>query len=168
MKIAVMKDTVTKDTVTKYGVNEKCSFEKRNVAEIFVEKRGFTLPEVCVAFAVFLVGVTGLLGCWNFFNREVADERYRLERYYDVLSAMESLIAVRPVCADSFTFFELEPALTDEISAERHSLASLRRSVTVRLDRVPGMSHIAWAVVEQDGFSLKRLVRCLGGARDER
>ena len=100
MKIAVMKDVVMK-----YGVNEKCCSEKRNVAKNFVAKRGFTLPEVCVAFAVFLVGVTGLLGCWNFFNREVADERYRLERYYDVLSAMESLIAVRPVCADSFTCF---------------------------------------------------------------
>ena len=162
-----MKMAAMKDTVTKYGVNEKCSFEKRNVAEIFVAKRGFTLPEVCVAFSMLLIGVTALLGCWNFFNREVADERYRLERYYDVLSAMESLIAVRPVCADSLTVFELEPALTDESSAERRTLASLRRSVTVCLDRVPGMSRIAWAVVEQDGFSLKRLVRCLGGAHDE-
>ena len=162
-----MKMAAMKDAVTKYGMNEKCCSEKRNVAEIFVEKRGFTLPEVCVAFSMLLIGVTALLGCWNFFNREVADERYRLERYYDVLSAMESLIAARPVCADSLTVFELEPALTDESSAERRTLASLRRSVTVRLDRVPGMSRIAWAVVEQDGFSLKRLIRCLGGAHDE-
>ena len=132
-----------------------------------VMKYGFTLPEVCVALSVLLVGATGLLGCWNFFNREVADERYRLERYYDVLSAMESLIANQPLCADSFSVFEPVPAAVNEFSAERQTLTSLRHSVTVRLDSVPGMAPLAWAVVEQDGFSLKRLVRCLGGAGDE-
>ena len=132
-----------------------------------VMKCGFTLPEVCVALMVLLVGTMGLLGCWNFFNREVADERYRLERYYDVLSAMESLIANQPVCADSFIVFEPEPVLTDEISVERQTLTSLRHSVTVHLDSVPGMARLAWAVVEQDDFSLKRLLRCRGGAGDE-
>ena len=102
-------------------------------------RHGFTLPEVCVALTVLLVGTTALLGCWNFFNREVADERYRLERFYDVQSAMESLIAERPLCADSL--WTLEHAM-------------------VRLDRIPGNLHLAWAVVERDGFSLKRLIRC--------
>ena len=96
-------------------------------------RQGFTLPEVCVALTVFLVGTTALLGGWNFFNREVADERKRLEEFHDVLSSMESLVANRPDCADS---------------------------LSVRLTRVPGNPHLAWAVVEREHYSLKRLVRC--------
>ena len=60
-------------------------------------RRGFTLPEVCVALTVFSVGTTGLLACWNFFNREVADERLLLERYDRVASTMESLVAEVPI-----------------------------------------------------------------------
>ena len=96
-------------------------------------KRGFTLPEVCVALTIFLVGTTALFDGWNFFNREVADERMRLDEFYDVLGAMESLVANRPDCADS---------------------------LSVRLTRVPGNPHLAWAVVEREHYSLKRLVRC--------
>ena len=96
-------------------------------------RHGFTLPEVCVALTVFLVGTTALLGCWNFFNREVADERMRLDEFYDVLETMESLVANRPNCADS---------------------------LSVRLTRVPGSSHLAWAVVASEHYSLRRLVRC--------
>lgn len=107
-------------------------------------RHGFTLPEVCVALAIFLVGTTALLGGWNFFNREVAGERKRLEEFYDVLSSMESLVANRPNCADS---------LTGERSPD--SLV-----VSVRLIRVPGNPHLAWAVVEREHYSLKRLVRC--------
>ena len=95
---------------------------------------GFTLPEVCVALAIFLVGATALLGGWNFFNREVADERMRLEEFYDVLGAMESLVVARPNCDSS--------------------------SVSIRLIRVPGNPHLAWAVVASEHYSLKRLVRC--------
>jgi prepilin-type N-terminal cleavage/methylation domain-containing protein len=105
--------------------------------EIF--RLGFTLPEVCVALAVFLIGTTALLGGWNFFNREIADERYRLERFYGVVSSMESLITERPSC-------------TDSLLALGHA--------TIRLDRVPGSIPLAWAVVAWDGFSLKRLIRC--------
>lgn len=100
---------------------------------------GFTLPEVSVALVVFLVGTTSLLGCWNFFNREVADERCRLERFYNVEFVMESLIAERPLCADSLVMLD---------------------AVSVRLTRVPGNNYLAWAVVERDGFRFKRLVRC--------
>ena len=107
-------------------------------------RHGFTLPEVCVALAIFLVGTTALLDGWNFFNREVADERMRLEKFYDVLGTMESLIASRPNCADS---------LTGERSPD--SLV-----VSVRLIRVPGSSHLAWAVVASEHYSLRRLVRC--------
>ena len=107
-------------------------------------KRGFTLPEVCVALAVFLVGTTALLDGWNFFNREVAGERMRLEEFYNVLGTMESLIASRPNCADSLT--------------GEHSPDSL--VVSVRLTRVPGSQHLAWAVVEREHYSLKRLLRC--------
>jgi prepilin-type N-terminal cleavage/methylation domain-containing protein len=96
-------------------------------------RQGFTLPEVCVALAIFLVGTTALLGGWSFFNREVADERMRLDEFYDVLKTMESLVANRPNCADS---------------------------LSVRLIRVPGSSHLAWAVVASEHYSLKRLVRC--------
>ena len=96
-------------------------------------RHGFTLPEVCVALTVFLVGTTALLSGWNFFNREVAGEWKRLEEFYDVLSSMESLIASRPDCADS---------------------------LSVRLIRVLGSSHLAWAVVASEHYSLKRLVRC--------
>ena len=102
--------------------------------------KGSTLPEVCVALAVFLVGTTGLLACWNFFNREVAGEQSLQERYYGVVSSMESLIAEPPLCADS--------------------LRLLLDSVVVHLDRVPGNRNLAWAVVEKDGLALKRLVRC--------
>jgi len=106
--------------------------------------RGWTLPEVCVAFAVFLVGTTALLGCWNFFNREVASERLLVARFYDVLSAMETLIADRPSCADS-------------LLTERFSDSS---AVAVRLTRVPGSPHLAWAIAAKEGVSLKRLIRC--------
>ena len=101
---------------------------------------GFTLPEVCVALAVFLIGTTALLGAWGFFNREVAEERLRLERFEKVLLAMESLIAERPSCSDS--------------------TALLQISAPVLLKRIPGNKHLAWAVVERDGLALKRLVRC--------
>ena len=102
--------------------------------------KGFTLPEVCVALAVFLIGTTALLGAWGFFNREVAEERLRLERFEKVLLAMESLIAERPSCSDS--------------------TALLQISAPVLLKRIPGNKHLAWAVVERDGLALKRLVRC--------
>lgn len=116
--------------------------------------KGFTLPEVCVALAVFLIGTTALLGCWNFFNREVADERLRLKRLEEVISTMESLIAEHPSCADSAAFSLASVA-------SRSSKAGLSQSSTeVRLVRVPGSPHIAWAVVELGGYSLKRLVRC--------
>ena len=105
---------------------------------------GFTLPEVCVALAIFLVGTTALLGGWNFFNREVADERMRLDEFYDVLETMESLVANRSDCADSLT-------------GERSPDSS---SVSIRLTRVLGSSHLAWAVVASEHYSLKRLVRC--------
>lgn len=113
-------------------------------------RHGFTLPEVCVALAVFFIGTTALLGAWNFFNREVADERMRLERFEKALLTMESLIAERPNCMDSLT-----GALSLNVS---HS--PKLPVVSVRLKRVPGSPHLAWAVVECDGFSLKRLVRC--------
>jgi len=103
-------------------------------------RRGASLPEVCVALTVFLVGATGLLVCWNFFNREVAGERFLLDRYYRVTSSMESLIAEPPLCVDS--------------------LLLLLDSVVVRLERVPGSKRLTWAVVENDGLALKRLVRC--------
>ena len=101
-------------------------------------RRGFTLPEVCVALTVFSVGTTGLLACWNFFNREVGNERLLLERYDHVAATMESLVAEAPPCADTL----------------------FTRTVPVRLERVPGSRHLAWAVAEQDGLSLKRLIRC--------
>ena len=117
---------------------------------------GFTLPEVCVALAIFLVGTTALLGSWNFFNREVAGERKRLEEFYDVLSSMESLVANRPDCADS---------LTGALSRDSAHLLKFARSqesssVSVHLTRVPGNPHLAWAVVEREHYSLRRLVRC--------
>lgn len=102
--------------------------------------KGFTLPEVCVALAVFLIGTTALLGAWGFFNREVAEERLRLERFEEVLSAMESLIAERPSCSDSTALSQI-PA-------------------SVLLKWIPGNKHLAWVVVERDGLALKRLVRC--------
>ena len=111
------------------------------------EKSGFTLPETCVALAVFLAGMAGILGCWNFFNREVADERYRLERFYDVLSTMESLIAERPLCADSLVV--MNPAVEN---SEKMNMATV--------DSEAWSGKLAWAVAEQDEFTLTRLVRC--------
>ena len=111
-------------------------------------RRGATLLEVCVSLAVFLVGTTGLLACWNFFNHEVVDERHRVERFENVLSTMESLVAERPQCADTVNVVTIS------------ALGGLPRdSVTVRLKRVPG-NLLVWAVVEQNGVLLKRLVRC--------
>ena len=102
--------------------------------------KGFTLPEVCVALAVVFIGTTALLGAWGFFNREVVEERLRLEQFEEALSAMESLIAERPSCTDSTALSQI-PA-------------------PVLLKRIPGNKHLAWAVVVRDGYSLKRLVRC--------
>lgn len=113
-------------------------------------RHGFTLPEVCVALTIFFIGTTALLGVWSFFNREVAEERLRLERFEHVFSTMESLIANRPNCVDSLT-----GALSQNVS---HSPES--QVISVRLKRIPGNKHLAWAVVESDGFSLKRLIRC--------
>ena len=115
---------------------------------------GFTLPEVCVSLTIFLVGTTALLGEWNFFNREVAEERLRLERFEDVLSTMESLIMERPSCADS-------ASLLQALASSRSPKSELSQSSTVvRLKRIPGNKHLAWAIVEREGFALKRLVRC--------
>jgi hypothetical protein len=132
------------------------------------EKSGFTLPETCVALAVFLAGMAGILGCWNFFNREVADERYRLERFYDVLSTMESLIAERPLCVDSLVVMnpavenseKMNMATVDSEAVTARFIAPLHRPVTVRLNRVLWSGKLAWAVAEQDEFTLTRLVRC--------
>ena len=115
---------------------------------------GFTLPEVCVALAVLLIGTTAILGAWNFFNREVADERLRLERFEEVLLTMESLIAERPSCADSVALsLASVPSRAPEIELSQSS-------TEVRLKRIPGNKHLVWAVVGRDGYSLKRLVRC--------
>ena len=121
---------------------------------------GFTLPEVCVTLAVLLIGTTALLGEWNFFNREVAGERVRLERFEDVLSTMESLIANPPGCADS-----LAVALSQDsaLVLNAHALKTVHSSeslVSVRLTRVPANPHLAWAVVAREHYSFKRLVRC--------
>ena len=113
-------------------------------------RHGFTLPEVCVALTIFFIGTTALLGVWSFFNREVAEERLRLERFEHVFSTMESLIANRPNCVDSLT-----GALSQNVSHSPESPA-----ISVRLKRIPGNKHLAWAVVESEGFSLKRLMRC--------
>lgn len=120
------------------------------VAHAINSRLGFTLPEVCVALAVLLIGTTAMLGAWNFFNREIADERYRIERFENVLSTMESLIANNSNCADSLT-----GALSQNVSSSLGSSA-----ISVRFTRVPGNPHLAWAVVELGGYSLKRLVRC--------
>lgn len=113
-------------------------------------RHGITLPEVCVALTIFLVGTTALLGCWSIFNREVADERMRLEKFYNVLGTMESLVVGRPNCADS---------LTGALSQEFAYFPELSPT-SVRLTRVPGNPHLAWAVVASEHYSLKRLVRC--------
>ena len=113
-------------------------------------RHGFTLPEVCVALAVFFIGTTAMLGAWNFFNREVADERMRLERFEKVFSTMESLIAERPNCVDSLT----------GVLSQNVTHSPELPVVSVCLKRVPGGPHLAWTVVECEGFSLKRLVRC--------
>ena len=55
---------------------------------------GFTLLEVCVALAIFLIGTTALLGGWNFFIRYVADERMRLDEFYDVNELSFSIIKI--------------------------------------------------------------------------
>ena len=114
---------------------------------------GFALPEVCVALAVFLVGTTGLIACWNYFNREIADERYRLEQFYDVESAMERLIAVKPLCSDSLD-------VPNVAGPESRIVTDSRNLEIVRLKRIPGNARLAWATVVRDNFSLKRLVRC--------
>ena len=107
-----------------------------------------------MALAVLLIGTTAILGAWNFFNREVADERLRFVRFEDVLSTMESLIAERPSCADS-------AALSKASASSRAPKIELSQSsVEVRLKRIPGNKHLVWAVVGRDGYSLKRLVRC--------
>ena len=117
---------------------------------------GFTLPEVCVALTIFLVGTAALLGGWNFFNREVAGERMRLDEFYDVLETMESLIVNRPNCADSLT-----GALSQDLALSQNSTHSPDSSaVSIRLTRVPGSPHLAWVVVEREHYSLKRLVHC--------
>ena len=121
--------------------------------------KGWTLPEVCVALAVLLIGTTAILGAWNFFNREVADECLRLERFNEVLSTMESLIAERPMCADSAALSQTSAASRSPESRSPEIEFS-QMSVEVRLKRVPGHRYLVWAVVERDGFSLKRLVRC--------
>lgn len=117
-------------------------------------RQGFTLPEVCVALSIFLIGSTALIECWNFFNRDVAYERMRLDEFYDALGMMESLIANLPSCADSLPDVHLpnDVHLLKERSSES--------SVSDRLMRVPGSLHLAWAVVEREHYSLKRLVRC--------
>ena len=47
-----------------------------------------------MALAIFLIGTTALLGGWNFFIRYVADERMRLDEFYDVNELSFSIIKI--------------------------------------------------------------------------
>jgi prepilin-type N-terminal cleavage/methylation domain-containing protein len=117
--------------------------------------KGFTLPEVCVALSVLLIGTTALLSCWNFFNREVSDERKCLGQFYKVQSAMESLIVELPPCTDSAALVR-----TSATSRNPEIVLASDFVQSVRLTRIPGNKHLVWAVIEHDGYSFKRLVRC--------
>ena len=129
-------------------------------------RKGFTLPEVCVALTVFLVGTTSFLCCLSFFNREVADERLRLERFYDVVQAMEFLMTERPKCID--TVMTLNIVVTGALPVDSSlDLQNFKRNavlpqhpVSVRLTRVPSFTPLVWAVVDCENFYLKRLIRC--------
>ena len=47
-----------------------------------------------MALAIFLIGTTALLGGWNFFIRYVAEERMRLDEFYDVNELSFSIIKI--------------------------------------------------------------------------
>ena len=63
------------------------------------------------------------------------------------------------MCADSAALSQTSAASRSPESRSPEIEFS-QKSVEVRLKRVPGHRYLVWAVVELDGFSLKRLVRC--------
>ena len=135
----------------KQNIEKSCSFlfnsshcyaEQSEAFRVFL--KGFTLPEVCVALAIFLVGMTAIFSAWNFFNREVTDERLRMEYFDDTVLAIEKLIAERPLCTDS----------------NANSVTLVQNQVNIHLQRMPGSKNLVWAFAERKGISLKRLIRC--------
>ena len=74
-------------------------------------KYGFTLPEVCVAIAVFATGMTALLYCAGSFEKLCSMEKRRVETVTAAVSRMESLIEVVPPCNDSLHMPPLPPPL---------------------------------------------------------
>lgn len=61
-------------------------------------KNGFTLPEICVALAVFAVGTAALLYCAACFERLCSMERSRVKSVTEAVSRMEKLIESPTPC----------------------------------------------------------------------
>ena len=61
-------------------------------------KNGFTLPEICVALAVFAVGTAALLYCAACFERLCSMERSRVKSVTEAVSHMEKLIESPAPC----------------------------------------------------------------------
>ena len=102
-------------------------------------KCGFTLPEVCVAIAVFATGMTALLYCAGSFEKLCSMEKRRVESVTAAVSRMESLVDAAPACSDTLHMYPLSPSLRRALAGARlfyaetgDSLVRFRRIVWCR------------------------------------
>ena len=102
-------------------------------------RRGFTLPEVCVAVAVFSIGLAALACGADAFVRLAAAERTRVQSATQAVARMESLIVGAPPCGDTLRMSPLPPSLRRALSGAHlyyaetgDSLQRFRRIVRCR------------------------------------
>ncbi|MBO7383344.1 MAG: prepilin-type N-terminal cleavage/methylation domain-containing protein [Fibrobacter sp.] len=69
--------------------------------ECYGKSRGFTLPEVCVALAVFAFGALALGRGFDAVLRVRSVERSRAQSLIEAVAQMEALIENPPACTDS-------------------------------------------------------------------
>ena len=113
--------------------------------------RGFTLVEVCVATAVFSLGVLSLDAAFKGINSKRRLERAQVHKFLCEEAAMESLVFAPPSC-DAFVV-EVSPSV--ELGA--------CSPAEIRLQPVYGGSKISLAEVRghsDEKASFRRLLRC--------
>ena len=106
-------------------------------------KNGFTLPEICVALAVFAVGTAALLYCAACFERLCSMERKRVESVTEAVSRMEKLI-VSPAPCDVPPPCDVSPSC----------------DVPPPLRRALAGAHLYYAVTGDSLARFRRVVRC--------
>jgi len=125
-------------------------------------KNGFTLPEICVALAVFAVGTAALLYCAACFERLCSMERKRVESVTEAVSRMEKLIEspapcdVSPSC-DVPLPSDVSPSCDVPLPCDVTPPAN---NVPPPLRRALAGAHLYYAATGDSLARFRRVVRC--------